>query len=171
MLLLSIYRGWDTLVWQLWSENISVKFTVRLPYLCSQCLSPLKLWVRTPWGILDTTLCELSLSVTSDRSVVISEYSTSKTYPDDIPKILLKVGLNTIKKLNHTCTVSAYHHWSCEMPPSSLWGVLDTTLCDKDYQWPSTDWSLSPSTPPIKLTATICLKYCWKWRWTPLIKL
>jgi hypothetical protein len=43
-------------------------------YLCNQCLSPLTLWV---WillrqGVLDTTLCDSSLSVTCDRSVVFS---------------------------------------------------------------------------------------------------
>jgi hypothetical protein len=29
-------------------------------YLCNQCLSSLKLWVRTPlsWGVLNTTLCD-----------------------------------------------------------------------------------------------------------------
>jgi len=29
-------------------------------YLCNQCISPLKLWVRTPLrrGVLDTTLCD-----------------------------------------------------------------------------------------------------------------
>jgi hypothetical protein len=30
-------------------------------------------------------------------------------------------------------TISAYHHWSCEI--ESLQGVLDTTLCDKVCQW------------------------------------
>jgi hypothetical protein len=29
-------------------------------YMCNQCLSPLKLWVRTPlrWCVLDATLCD-----------------------------------------------------------------------------------------------------------------
>jgi hypothetical protein len=30
-----------------------------------------------------------------------------------------------------TCTISAYHHLSCEFEPRSQQGVLDTTLCDK----------------------------------------
>jgi hypothetical protein len=42
---------------------------------------------------------------------------------------------------------------------SHLWrGVLDTTLCDKDYQLLAADRWFSPGTPfpkPIKLTATI----------------
>ena len=60
-----------------------------------------------------------------------------------------------------TCAISAYHHWRCEFEPRSLWGVLDTTLCDKVCQWPAAGRSFSPSTPPIKLTMTIYLKYCW----------
>jgi len=33
---------------------------VNLHYLCSQCLSPLKLWIKIClwWGVLDTTLCD-----------------------------------------------------------------------------------------------------------------
>ena len=57
-------------------------------YLCNQCLSPLKLWVRIPLR-------------------------------------------------------------RCE---------LDTTLCDKVCQWLATGLWFSP---PIKLTATVWLKYCW----------
>ena len=69
-------------------------------YLCNQCLSPLKLWVRTPFMARCTgyNIMWLSLSVTCDRSVVSS---------------LLKFP------------------------------------------------------PPIKLTATIKMKYCWKWRLAP----
>jgi len=29
-----------------------------------------------------------------------------------------------------TCTVSTYHHWSCEFESRSWRGVLDTTLCE-----------------------------------------
>ena len=46
-------------------------------------------------------------------------------------------------------------------------GVIDTTLCDKVYQWLATGWWFSIGTllpPPVKLTTTIQLKYCWKWR-------
>jgi hypothetical protein len=39
--------------------------------------------------------------------------------------------------------------------------ALDTTLCDKVCQWLTTGQWLPP---PIKLTATIQLKYCWNWR-------
>ena len=34
-----------------------------------------------------------------------------------------------------TCSISAYHHWSCEFEPCSWQGVLDTTLCDKVFRW------------------------------------
>ena len=45
-------------------------------------------------------------------------------------------------------------------------GVLDTTLYDKVCQWLETSRFLQVLhfPPPIKLTATIYLKYCWKWR-------
>jgi hypothetical protein len=44
------------------------------------------------------------------------------------------------------------------------YGYLNTTLCDKGYQWLAVGLWFSP---PIKLTATIYLKYCWKWCQTP----
>ena len=40
----------------------------------------------------------INFSVTSDRSVIFSEYSTNKTYRDNIPKILLKAAFNTINQ-------------------------------------------------------------------------
>ena len=43
-------------------------------YLCNQCLSPL-MWVRISIRARCTTLCDKSLSVTCDRSVVFSRYS------------------------------------------------------------------------------------------------
>ena len=54
-------------------------------------------------GVPDTTLCDKSLSVTCERSVV---FPTNKTDRHDITEILLKVALNTTKqtnkKTNHT---------------------------------------------------------------------
>jgi len=41
-----------------------------------------------------------SLSVTCDRSIVFSGYSTNKTDRHDITEMLLKVALNTIKQTN-----------------------------------------------------------------------
>ena len=48
-------------------------------------------------GVPDTTLCDKSLSVTCERSVV---FPTNKTDRHDITEILLKVALNTIKQTN-----------------------------------------------------------------------
>ena len=67
-------------------------------YLCNQCLSPLKLWVQTPFIARCTwyNIMWWSLSVTCDRSVVFYWYSTIKTDHHDITEILLKVALITI---------------------------------------------------------------------------
>ena len=46
-----------------------------------------------------------------------------------------------------TCTISAYHHYSCEFKSCSWWGVLDTTLCDKVCQWLVAGLWFSPGTP------------------------
>jgi len=46
-------------------------------------------------------------------------------------------------------------------------GVLDTTLCDKACQWLRQVGGFFRALwfpLPIKLTVTIWLKYCWKWR-------
>jgi len=43
--------------------------------------------------------------------------------------------------------ISAYHHLSCEFESRSWQGVLDTTLCDKVYQWLATGRWFSPGTP------------------------
>ena len=72
-------------------------------YLCNQCLSPLRLWVRTPFrrGVLDTTLgdkvCQLLTTGQwfSPRTLVSS---TNKTDRHDITNILLKLALSTINQ-------------------------------------------------------------------------
>jgi hypothetical protein len=70
-------------------------------YLCNQCLSPLKLQVRTLFmvGVLDTTLCDkvcqwLAISWWFSPGTPVS--STNKTHRHDIAEILLKAALNTI---------------------------------------------------------------------------
>ena len=70
-------------------------------YLCNQCLSPLKLWVRIPLrrSVLNTTLCvkvcqRLVTGLWVSPGTPVS--STNKTDRHDIAKILLKVALNTI---------------------------------------------------------------------------
>ena len=70
-------------------------------YLCNQCLSPLKLWVRIPLrrGVLDTTLYDKVCQwLTAGRwfSPGTPISPTNKTDHRDIPQLLLKVALNTI---------------------------------------------------------------------------
>ena len=71
-------------------------------FLCNQCLSPLKLWVRIPLrrGVLDTTLCDklCHLLVTGRWFSPGTPVSfTYKTYCHDITELLLKVALSTMK--------------------------------------------------------------------------
>ena len=77
-------------------------------YLCNQCLSPPKLWVRIPfrWGVLDTTLCdEVCQWLAAGRWFYpgTSVSSTKKTDRHDITEILLKMAFNTVNqtKPNH----------------------------------------------------------------------
>jgi hypothetical protein len=49
-----------------------------------------------------------------------------------------------------TYAISAYHHW-CEFKSRSGRGVLDTTLCDKVYQWLATGQWFSQG-PPVSST-------------------
>ena len=53
-----------------------------------------------------------------------------------------------------TCAISAYHHLSCEFEPHSWRAVLDTTLCDKVYQWLATGrcFSSTNKTKPHDIT-------------------
>ena len=46
-----------------------------------------------------------------------------------------------------TYAISTYHQWSCVFEPRPLRGVLDTTVCDKVWQWLATGRWFSPSTP------------------------
>jgi len=53
-------------------------------YLCNQCLSPLKVWVQTPF---------MARCTRKTQGAPVS--STNKTDRHDISEILLKVALNT----------------------------------------------------------------------------
>ena len=69
-------------------------------YLCNQCLSSLKLWVRIPLrrGVLDTTICDKVchwLVTVQWVSLGTPISSAKKTY---ITEIMLKVALNTINQ-------------------------------------------------------------------------
>ena len=73
-------------------------------YLSNQGISPLTLWVRTPFRrrVLDTTLCDKVcqwLATGPWFSLGTPVSSTYKTYLQDITEILLKLALNTIIKL------------------------------------------------------------------------
>jgi len=72
-------------------------------YLCNQCISPLKIWVQTPFMERCTrnNIMWYSLSENCDRSnrwfsPGTSVSPTNKTDRHDITEILLKVVLNTI---------------------------------------------------------------------------
>jgi hypothetical protein len=52
----------------------------------------------------------------------------------------LVVGFKT------TCAISVYHRYSCEFESRSWWGVIDTTLCEKVWQWLATGRWIYPST-------------------------
>jgi hypothetical protein len=108
-------------------------------YQCNQSLSPLMLWVRTPlrWGILNTTLCDKSLSVTCGRSVVFSGYAgftINKTDCHDITEILLKVALNTKTKPNQKKN-TIYFYWTKTyfsksiLPSDNLCGKFSPIKC------------------------------------------
>jgi hypothetical protein len=69
-------------------------------YLCNRCQSPLMSWVRLPLRSRSTTLCDkVCLWLATGRwfSPGPPASSTNKTDRHDIPEILLKVALKTIK--------------------------------------------------------------------------
>ena len=89
-------------------------------YLCNQCLLPLMLWVRIllRQGVLNTTLCDKSLSVTCSRSgfspgTLVS--SINNIDPHDIIEILLKVALNTITYNPHPLLKNAVFTYSYKL--------------------------------------------------------
>jgi hypothetical protein len=72
-------------------------------YLCSQCLSPLTLWIWIPLrrGVLHTTLCDqVCQRLVTGRwfSPGTPVSSTNKTDRHNLTEILLKVALNTINQ-------------------------------------------------------------------------
>jgi hypothetical protein len=71
---------------------------------------------------------------------------------------------NFIYVFTTTYAISAYHQVSCELKSRAWRGALDSTLCGQNYQWLAPGFLLVLwFPPPIKLTSTIWLKYCWKW--------
>ena len=84
--------------------------------LCNQCLSPQKLWVRTPF---DTTLCDkvcqwLEASLWFSPGTPVS--SINKTDRHDITEILLKMSFNTINQPYPTdsCFLPRLYNKTCQ---------------------------------------------------------
>ena len=64
--------------------------------------------------------------------------------------------------------VSVYHHWCCGFESRSGRGVHYYVITFVSDLWQvSGFFQVLRFPPPIKLTTTIYLKYCWKWSWTP----
>ena len=79
-------------------------------YLCYQCLSPLKLRVRTSLrpGVLDTILCDKvcqRLSASRWFSLGTPVSCSNKIDRRNITKILLILALNTINHWHNCCTI------------------------------------------------------------------
>ena len=99
-------------------------------YLCNQYLSTLNLWV---WILLmarctHTTL--YSLSVTCDRSVVFSGYSSSphQKTDHDITETLLKVALNTIILSQKTSGLTSIMNFKLSLFSIKIYGLPFTIL-------------------------------------------
>ena len=69
-------------------------------YLCNQCLSSLKLWVRIRLrqGVLDTTLCHKVCQWLATGRWFTPVSPSNNTDHHDIAEILSKVALNTINQ-------------------------------------------------------------------------
>jgi hypothetical protein len=89
-------------------------------YLCNQWLSPLKLWVQTPF-MARCTWC--------NRSVVFSGYSTNKNNHQDITEILLKVAsTSTVAIFHDEPCVSEYKNITSSIYHNLLYTITDSCL-------------------------------------------
>ena len=116
---------------QIWSYSTTVhtfKY-INIYIFLNQCLSPLKLLVRTRSlrGVLDTTLCDKVfqwLATSRWFSLGTPVSSTNKTDTHDITAILLEVALNTIKQPNHISSNRKLYHTTIPLDTDGCIAVL-----------------------------------------------
>ena len=86
-------------------------------YLCNQCLSPLKVWIRITLLVMCSrnNISWQGVSVICGKSMVFSGFSdfpTNKSDRRDITEILMKMALNTITPCNITDIISGHQSYS-----------------------------------------------------------
>ena len=93
-------------------------------YLCIQCLSPLKLWVRIPLrrGVLNTTLCD----------------KVCQWLATGITEILLKMALNTTTLALFSLKVQSTYIWiiivSVKRTVFHIWWKAKNTTLSEHFQ-------------------------------------
>jgi len=120
-------------------------------YMCNQCLSSLKLWVRIPF-MARCARYNICLSVICDKSVVFSGTpvsSINKTDRHNITELLLKVALNTINQPNQSFSLS-----HCIFSRSLIYGFwLSLWYLQNFFKAKSTYLLIKPNT---------AIKYRWR---------
>jgi len=111
-----INRGQRSLLWCL-----QIQFEKQL-----ECNTHILVYIRL-WNTLP-----LNITESSSLNILIKN-RIKHFYRSHRGRDHLVVGFTT------TCTISAYHHLSCEFKPWSWRGVLNTTL-DKVCQWIASRW-------------------------------
>jgi hypothetical protein len=106
-------------------------------YLCNQCLSPLKVWVRIPLmqDVLDTTLCDKVCQWLatgwwfSPDTLVSSTNKTDRQYNCNIVKSGVKHHKPNLYKSIYRC--AARMSWFLQL--SDIW--MDHQFSTSIYQW------------------------------------
>ena len=103
-------------------------------YLCNQCLSPLKLWFRTPFMSMRTRyiILWLSLSVTCGRSVDFSGYSGFHFQQSWPPRYNWNIVESGVKHHNSNATLRIHYciHFRYNIEISALQiGILLDSVC------------------------------------------
>jgi hypothetical protein len=120
---------------------------------------------------IKTYLCQLLLNYSSNaivffkykwlfhRPLVITIRFHFHIFVRDRGHDSVVVGFTT------TSAISAYHHWCCDFESRSGRGVQHYAIkFVSDLRQVSGFLQVLRFLPPIKLTTTLELKYCWKWR-------